>query len=128
MINQLRLVYTNILLPSNLCRHCPEPSSQPGDIPPPLFRCIRYRSAVISLIVDSVSVIDTRLPKLQVGPNVAKRKTGKAGAVGAVGGLLKKDVQEKEVAQVNKEIEQVFTFFKDNVESVVGRADPQVGS
>jgi hypothetical protein len=53
-------------------------------------------------VPQSVEVLETRLPKLQVGPNVPKRKPGQAAANAAVEGLMLRDERGKE-AQIAKE-------------------------
>ena len=57
----------------------------------------------MTFTVEDVPVLDARLPKLQVGPNVVKRRLGAGGAQAAFDGVLRKGWAES--AQENVRIE-----------------------
>jgi len=83
---------------------------------------IRSPHIVITLFVGNVVVHNTRLPKLQVGPNVAKRKAGSVGAVGTVDGLMKKEAQVLAMASVRADINQVTADLRRRVEVIVSHS------
>ena len=77
-----RLLYTNTLLPPDLCPHTLANRSKPTSLNR-IIRYIRSSSYVFSITIGPVTVLDIRLPKLQVGPIVAKRKTSENAPVKA---------------------------------------------
>ncbi|WRT64251.1 uncharacterized protein IL334_001182 [Kwoniella shivajii] len=91
------LLYTHILHPPSLCEHADSTSYW-----------LRSSSLVLSLSVDEVPILDTRLPKLQVGPNVAKRKGGKEQVITAMEGLVRK---ERGIAINHRLGEEINDFF-----------------
>lgn len=109
-----RLLYTDILVPKDLCEHAQK-------TPANLITTIRSPHTVVNLTVWPVTVLDTRLPKLQVGPNVAKRKAGRAGAVGTVDGLMKKETRAAAVDAVRAEVDTVLRRLKERCAEVVCR-------
>lgn len=109
------LLYTDVLAPKDLCEHADNPSS--------LITTIRSPHVVVDLTVRPVMVLDTRLPKLQVGPNVAKRKAGKAGAVGTADGLMKRETRAAAIEAVKSEVEIVIQRLRERCAEVVG-CDP----
>ncbi|KAK4684262.1 hypothetical protein P7C73_g5929, partial [Tremellales sp. Uapishka_1] len=95
------LLYSTKLIPST-CTH--------------MSRVYHIRSSsVLSIKVSDATVLDTRLPKLQVGPNVAKRKPGKAAATTVVDGLLGKEVVVENAATIRKDIERFFLSLEGRV-------------
>ncbi|WVF70562.1 hypothetical protein IAT40_005353 [Kwoniella sp. CBS 6097] len=101
------LLYTDILRPVKICAH----SSTS------LVHYIRIANHVISLTVQPVSVLDTRLPKLQVGPSVSKRKTGKEPITATLDGLIKKETRNERVEVLREEIERYFETAKKQLDS-----------
>jgi len=109
-------LYTSILSPSNFCPHS---VTQPS----PIITHIRSPHIVLTLFVSDLLVHDTRLPKLQVGPNVAKRKAGRVGAVGTVDGLMKKDAKTAAIDSLHEDIAQIVADLRRRLEIVVSVTD-----
>jgi hypothetical protein len=107
-----RMMYTNILCPPGFCPHSSRKLS-------PIVTHIRSPHIVISLFIHSVVVHDARLPKLQVGPNVAKRKAGRIGAVSTVDGLMKKEAKALAVDSVHADIKVVMSDLRIKMEMIV---------
>ncbi|ORX36029.1 hypothetical protein BD324DRAFT_520177 [Kockovaella imperatae] len=78
------------------------------------LRCIRGPRTLV-LHVEPVTVLDTRLPKLQVGPNVGKRKPGLANAEAAVTGLASRD-RKKDSDELRNQIDDVFKVLASRVD------------
>nr|XP_019049347.1 hypothetical protein I302_03133 [Kwoniella bestiolae CBS 10118]OCF28277.1 hypothetical protein I302_03133 [Kwoniella bestiolae CBS 10118] len=91
------LIYTDILHPSTPCPHTSSTSHY-----------FRTSGLVVSLKVEAVSILDTRLPKLQVGPNVTKRKGGKEPVTTFMTGILRKEIAQEKVEGLRNEINQYF--------------------
>jgi 1-phosphatidylinositol-3-phosphate 5-kinase len=73
--------------------------------PPTSFQyTIRSTTLSITFSVSDVSVLDARLPKLQVGPNVVKRRLGAGGAQAAFDGVMRKGWAETAQENVRGEI------------------------
>ena len=108
------LLYSDVLVPRDLCEH-----SQSTDKSASFTQFVRDQSNVFTLSVDSISVLDTRLPKLQVGPNVAKRKAGKGNALLAVEGLFSKDHISRDHIELLSEIQRVSNAFRFRIEALV---------
>ncbi|WVQ85237.1 hypothetical protein IAT38_007402 [Cryptococcus sp. DSM 104549] len=118
------LLYTTILQPPSLCvhaqdksqivhylRHFPRPPSSPSPSPDeasPHSQSPTPTPLTISLTTSPLSILDARLPKLQVGPNVPKRKAGKEPAAAAVDGLVKREVREERREGVEADLEGWF--------------------
>lgn len=65
---------------------------------------------MVILTVTACEINDVRLPKLQVGPEVTRRKTGRAAVEASVASLIKAD----EVDEVREELRnQVKVFFAE---------------
>ncbi|WVQ62084.1 uncharacterized protein L199_000219 [Kwoniella botswanensis] len=101
------LIYTETLHLSTDCSHSMSSSYY-----------FRTSGLVISLDVESISVLDTRLPKLQVGPNVTKRKGGKEPVSTAMTGILRKEVAQKTVASLNSEITEYFEAVEQKIDTL----------
>lgn len=74
---------------------------------------------MISLVVEDNSTLDIRLPKLQVGPNVTKRKGGKEPVDAVMDGLLRKQVASEKVGSLRKEIEDFFCSLENRLSALV---------
>ena len=107
-----RIIYTNALCPAGFCPHFSKRTS-------PIAFHIRSPHVVVSLFVGSVVVHDARLPKLQVGPNVAKRKVGRIGATGTVDGLMKKEARALAYDSVYADIKAVMFNLRRRLETTV---------
>ncbi|OCF31113.1 hypothetical protein I316_07245 [Kwoniella heveanensis BCC8398] len=107
------LLYSDNLRPAKLCTH----SSTS------LTRGIRISNHIISLTVRPVSVLDTRLPKLQVGPNVAKRKLGKEPVTVTLDGLVKKETRNERVEVLRDEVELYFQVAAKQLDSALDKED-----
>jgi 1-phosphatidylinositol-3-phosphate 5-kinase len=105
------LLYTDLLAPKTLCEHAQTPSK--------MITTIRSPHTVLNLTVRPITVLETRLPKLQVGPNVAKRKAARAGTQGTVDGLMKKEARVAAVDAVKLEVETVLQRLKERCAEVV---------
>jgi len=70
-----RLIYSNVLRPPAICSH-PHPE-----------HVFKGAGVIASVSVETFNVLDMRLPQLQVGPNVTKRKPGKDAAEDALESL-----------------------------------------
>jgi 1-phosphatidylinositol-3-phosphate 5-kinase len=81
-----------------------------------IFRSPRL---IFILTPKPAEVLETRLPKLQVGPNVPKRKAGKAAAMAAVEGLRRREEREGEVRGLKLEVEVWFKGMRKRVEMLV---------
>nr|XP_019014824.1 uncharacterized protein I206_00911 [Kwoniella pini CBS 10737]OCF53605.1 hypothetical protein I206_00911 [Kwoniella pini CBS 10737] len=102
------LIFTDKLQLPILCSHTEHPS---------LF--IRAPSAVISLHTESISILDTRLPKLQVGPNVNKRKGGKESVEAVMRSLVRKEVEQERIDTLRREIKEAFGALQQRAELLV---------
>jgi hypothetical protein len=71
------------------------------------------------LDVESVPILDTRLPKVQVGPNAARRKAGCGPAV--LENLWKKDTIEKAMEELKQDTRRMFQFLYDDLALHVSR-------
>ncbi|WVQ97361.1 hypothetical protein IAU59_004473 [Kwoniella sp. CBS 9459] len=107
------LIYSDILRPVKLCTH---PSTS-------LAHCIGIANHVISLTVQPVSVLDVRLPKLQVGPNVAKRKMGKEPVTATLDGLVKKETRNERVEALRMEMEKYFEVVEKRLDGARTRSE-----
>ena len=94
------LIYGHLLQP-DMCKHDPPHG-------PKYLLYIRGPAGIAMLYVEPVTVLDTRLPKLQVGPNVGKRKPGLANAESAVSGLMSRDRKESQSEELKGQISDVF--------------------
>ncbi|OCF73919.1 hypothetical protein I204_05767 [Kwoniella mangroviensis CBS 8886] len=108
------LIYTEILHPSTDCSHSTSSSYY--------FRTSRL---VISLKVESISILDTRLPKLQVGPNVTKRKGGKEPVSTTMTGILRKEVAQRTVEILHNEITEYFEAVERQIDTLVSQISAQ---
>lgn len=107
------MLYTHILQPPD---HGPHTRTSDLSLAPrfsPLIRYFRTSMFLICITVEPVSVLDTRLPKLQVGPNMAKRKPGTVS--GVVDSLATGDAE----GTVEREIKTTFQGLSTRVDSLV---------
>ncbi|WVR05981.1 hypothetical protein IAU60_003009 [Kwoniella sp. DSM 27419] len=88
------LYYTEFLCPAGLCTH------GSGS----MAHFFGVSNCVLALWVEPVPVLDVRLPKLQVGPNVTKRKAGKEAVAATMEGLVRKEHQEAGESELKGEI------------------------
>lgn len=72
---------------------------------------------VASIKVETSDVLDVRLPQMQVGPNVVKRKSGRDAADDALESLVSEDRRSEEQDQLTQE---VFAYGK-SVDVVMNR-------
>ncbi|EIW72592.1 hypothetical protein TREMEDRAFT_58763 [Tremella mesenterica DSM 1558] len=110
------VIYTDILIPTNLCAH-----KNSGD----LVRCIRSSAVTLRFSVENISILDTRLPKLQVGPNVAKRKAGKEAVDAAVDGLMRQETREEQIDGIRNDVDKSFRGFEQRVDQLRKIASPE---
>ncbi|WVN89047.1 uncharacterized protein L203_104263 [Cryptococcus depauperatus CBS 7841] len=105
------LIYTTILQPPI----CPHASSQHTFI-----HCFRTSSFTVNLSASSLDLFDMRFPKLQVGPNVTKRKGDKEWVLGTFDELANDEaghtIKEKEEMAVTKDIH----AFYDTLDTELG--------
>jgi 1-phosphatidylinositol-3-phosphate 5-kinase len=109
----LRILYTNVLHPLT-CSHMSTGSAN-------VLYKMRTPALIARIHIETVSVLDTRLPKLQVGPIVSKRKAGTTVAI--LEGLTRKDMREKEKEILRGEIKAVFEELKQKVLDVSKEVD-----
>ncbi|ORY33694.1 hypothetical protein BCR39DRAFT_518613 [Naematelia encephala] len=97
------LLYTDALMPPNICSHHS------------LTYHLRTSSRLVQISVTPVPMLDIRLPKLQVGPNVPKRKPGKVAALAAVEGITRREVRDKEIVGCKDEIGAFFVSIEERI-------------
>ncbi|WWC58469.1 uncharacterized protein I303_101012 [Kwoniella dejecticola CBS 10117] len=79
---------------------------------------LRTTSLVISLAVESVNALETRLPKLQVGPNVNRRKGGQETVEDVMKGLLRKEAGQQKLQTLSKEIGEAFDALEQQIQQI----------
>ncbi|KAL7424765.1 hypothetical protein Q5752_000449 [Cryptotrichosporon argae] len=104
------LFYTRTLIPPSLCAHVAQASTFP-----PVTYHLRTPHVVAALTLSPIAVLDTRLPKLQVGPNVHKRKPGKVAAAAALDATLRRAPRDDVVDGLRAEIECFFVGLEQRV-------------
>ena len=87
-----RLVYSRTLQCQNFCSHTPDTHNFEG------------YGVVASIKVETSDVLDVRLPQMQVGPNVVKRKPGRDAAEDALESLTTEDNRIKAQNQLAEEV------------------------
>jgi hypothetical protein len=95
-----RLIYSRTLQSQNFCSHTPDTHNFEG------------YGVVASIKVETSDVLDVRLPQMQVGPSVVKRKSGRDAAEDALESLM-----SEEQDQLTQE---VFAYVK-SVDVVMNR-------
>ena len=80
----------------------------------------RSSSALVTVSTESIPVFGTRLPKLQVGPNVPKRKPGPASAIAAVNTLMSPDLVAQKIQETRVEVRSVLRGLQRRADSLVG--------
>ena len=94
---------------------CPHSTERPSRI----ILNLRSPHTIISLSIQAVTVLDTRLPKLQVGPNVTKRKPGQLGAIGIANELMKKEAKDLAFDEVRKDANLVISAVRKHISDTV---------
>ena len=87
-----RLIYSHTLQSQNFCSHTPDTHNFEG------------YGVVASIKVETSDVLDVRLPQMQVGPNVVKRKSGRDAAEDALESLVSEDKRSEEQDRLAQEI------------------------
>jgi ribosomal 50S subunit-recycling heat shock protein len=100
-----RLIYSRTLQSQNFCSHTPDTHNFEG------------YGVVASIKVETSDVLDIRLPQMQVGPNVVKRKSGRDAAEDALESLVSEDKRIQAQDQLTQE---VFAYVK-SVDVVMNR-------
>jgi ribosomal 50S subunit-recycling heat shock protein len=100
-----RLIYSRTLQCQNFCAHTPDTHNFEG------------YGVVASIKVETSDVLDIRLPQMQVGPNVVKRKSGRDAAEDALKSLISEDKRIEAQEQLTQE---VFAYVK-SVDVVMNR-------
>jgi len=100
-----RLVYSRTLQCQNFCSHTPDTHNFEG------------YGVVASIKVETSDVLDVRLPQMQVGPNVVKRRPGREAAEFALESLTSED---KRIEAQNQLAEEVVAYVK-SVDVVMNR-------
>lgn len=113
-----RIIYTHLLVPFDLCEHSKSSGGSPISTSSFVYH-LRTSKAVVTLQAEPITVLDARLPKLQVGPNVSKRKAAKATPGEIVEGLWSKERRTEDVRVVTQEIDQTFTSMRGQLKASV---------
>jgi hypothetical protein len=92
-----RLIYSRTLQCQNFCSHTPDTHNFEG------------YGVVASIKVEISDVLDVRLPQMQVGPNVVKRKSGRDAAEDALESLISED---KRIEAQDQLTQAVFAYVK----------------
>jgi hypothetical protein len=92
-----RLIYSRTLQSQTFCSHTPDTHNLEG------------YGVVASIKVETSDVLDVRLPQMQVGPNVIKRKSGRDAAEDALESLVSEDKRIEAQDQLTQE---VFVYVK----------------
>jgi 1-phosphatidylinositol-3-phosphate 5-kinase len=79
----------------------------------------RRLTTIIRLSRESVKVLETRMPKLQIGPNVSKRKPGVDAAAQAVDSLLDPQETAELIEVTRREIEAFYVSLERLVAKLV---------
>jgi hypothetical protein len=87
-----RLIYSRTLQCQNFCSHTPDTHNFEG------------YGVVASIKVETSDVLDIRLPQMQVGPNVVKRKSGRDAAEDALEHLVSEDKRTEAQDRLAQEI------------------------
>nr|XP_031860899.1 uncharacterized protein CI109_003626 [Kwoniella shandongensis]KAA5527971.1 hypothetical protein CI109_003626 [Kwoniella shandongensis] len=107
------LLYTNVLRPADLCSHASAADN--------IIHHIRTERMVLSLSAEDIPVLDTRLPKLQVGPNVPKRKSGTESITQAMEGVTRMTAKAERIEGVRKDIEDFYSSLTDRLAVLINR-------
>ncbi|WWC86358.1 uncharacterized protein L201_001232 [Kwoniella dendrophila CBS 6074] len=110
------LIYSDVLNAQPPCSHYSSKSHY-----------FRSFNLIISLAVEDVSILDTRLPKLQVGPNVTKRKGGKDPVGAVMEGLLRKQTASEKVDILRNEINDFYSSLEKQVKIFQEDGKTEVG-
>lgn len=113
------MFYSSLLIPQSLCPHASQATSSGG---PQNFTYV-LSSPILTLRLTSEPqpVLDTRLPKLQVGPLVAKRKLGNEAARAASESFASGVPRDGGSEGKTQIAEDVVGAWKDEVEIFVGK-------